>query len=234
MDTLRRIQKTVQKTYEYNLGSSSAFNKDLNELIVKTTGMGAVPPTNESQAELLKTVESALSKMRGLKRKLSDLSTQSTSATKVTATRLSHLAAAPESIEAPAYPAWARRRLSYHLTDYFLRASPPLKLSAKALAKEEGIEDLVDSEIWEELVKAENGLRARRLEEVLSWVGENRVALKKAKVSLRFLENLVGHAGSFGGQASSRGVLTSKSCVANAVCSRVQYPPSRVYRTVPS
>jgi hypothetical protein len=132
---------------------------------------------------MLKTVDGMLSKMRGLKRKLSDLSNQSSTATSVATTRLSHLSSLPESIEAPAYPAWARRRLSHQLTDYFLRSTPPLKDSAMALAKEEGIDELVDLQLWEELAKAENGLRQGRLEEVLGWVAENRTALRKMKVS---------------------------------------------------
>ena len=50
------------------------------------------------------------------------------------------------------------------------------------LAKEEDVEDLMDFSLWDELAKAEEGLRAGRLEEVLAWVGENRSALRKAKV----------------------------------------------------
>lgn len=124
-----------------------------------------------------------LGKMRGLKRKLSELSTQSATAIHIALTRLNHLVALPESMKSPEYPDWARKRLSHHLTDYFLRSNPPLQETARTLAREQGIEEMVDGETWQELAKVEDGLRAQRLEEVLKWTGENRTALKKAKVS---------------------------------------------------
>lgn len=180
VDNLRKVQKVTQKTYEYNLGPTSAFQKDLDELLRKSAASSTVAP--EQQAEMLKTIDGMLSKMRGLKRKMTDLSNQSHTANRVATTRLNHLTSLPDTVDAPTYPSWARRRLSHQLTDYFLRASPPLKQSALVLAKEEGIEELMDLELWEELSKAEDGLRAGRLDEVLSWVGENRTALRKMKV----------------------------------------------------
>lgn len=131
---------------------------------------------------MLKTVDGMLSRMRGLKRKLADLEQQSERSVRVVQTRLDHLAALPASMDSPEYHAWARRRLSHHLVDYFHRMSPPLKESAKALAAEEGIEDLVDDELWDEMAKVERGLDEQSLDEILSWVGENRTALKKTKV----------------------------------------------------
>lgn len=173
------------------MGPTSTFQRDLDDVLRKSaiasssTSSADTPDGGEAQrAEMLKTVEGMLTKMRNTKRKLADLSAQSAAATQVASARLDHLAALPDSSEAAGYPAWARKRLSHQLSDYFLRSTPPLKKSAAVLAREEGIEELVDVELWEELAKAEKGLREGRLEEVLSWVGENRTTLKKMKVSL--------------------------------------------------
>ncbi|KAI5481661.1 negative regulation of gluconeogenesis [Pseudohyphozyma bogoriensis] len=189
IDALRRIQKTTQKTFEHNY---AAFQKDLDSLVNQSMVANAsdAPLSDASQAEMLKSVDGMLSRMRGLKRKLSDLSTQSSAATHVATTRMNHLATLPESMDAPAYGTWARHRLDHQLADYFLRSSPPLKRTAMELAKEEGIQELVDFELWEELAKAESGLRAHRLEEVLAWVGENRSALRKMKSPLEFTIHL--------------------------------------------
>lgn len=173
------------------MGPTSTFQRDLDDVLRKSavasssTSSADTPDGGDAQrAEMLKTVEAMLTKMRNTKRKLAELSAQSAAATQVASARLDHLAALPDSSEAADYPAWARKRLSHQLSDYFLRSTPPLKRSAAVLAREEGIEELVDVELWEELAKAEKGLREGRLEEVLNWVGENRTTLKKMKVSL--------------------------------------------------
>jgi macrophage erythroblast attacher len=150
--------------------------------------VAATPPNSDAaldpaaRAEMLKSVDGMLSRMRGLKRKLADLEKQSDRNIRVVQTRLDHLAALPASMDTPEYAAWARKRLSHHLVDYFHRTSPPLKQTAMALAEEEGIADLVDDELWDEMAKVERGLDEQSLDEILSWVGENRTALKKTKV----------------------------------------------------
>ncbi|BGP38595.1 GID complex subunit containing RING finger motif [Rhodotorula kratochvilovae] len=186
LDALRRVHKQTQKTYEYNLQPGSTFAKDLDALLATTAANADAPLADEQRADMLKSVDGMISRMRGLKRKLADLHTQSNRALDVVQSRIDHLAALPDSIESPQYPPWARRRLSHQLVDYFLRANPPLKETARALAREEGIEDLVDDELWDEMAKVEQGLDHSRLDEVLAWVGENRTALKKLKSPLEF------------------------------------------------
>ncbi|GAA5892592.1 hypothetical protein JCM5296_006170 [Sporobolomyces johnsonii] len=190
LGTLRRLQKTTQKTYEYNLNPQSSFHKDLDDLLRKTAAAASAASSPDldpaTRHDMLKTVDAMLARMRGLKRKLADLESQSEAATRVVHARLDHLSRLPDSMDAPEYPAWARKRLSHHLIDYMLRSSPPLKRSAAALAHEERIDDLVDADLWDEMVKVEHGLEAHRLDEVLGWVGENRTALKKLKSPLEF------------------------------------------------
>ena len=218
MDSLRRLQKVTSKTYEHNLGgTSSAFQRDLDDLLRKSAASASVPVAPDAQADMLKSVDSMLSKMRGLKRKLSELSTQSDAAVHVARTRTSYLASVPESMDDAAYKPWARQRLSHHLADFFLRSTPPLKGSALTFAKEERIEELVDFELWAELAKAESGLREGRLDEVLAWTGENRTALKKAKVR-RF--------------SPARGSSDADDPPPPPVATRVHDPPSSLHRAL--
>lgn len=177
VDSLRRLHRTTQKTFEYNLGPASSFQRELDELIRRSNSA-----STEDVLELTKKIDALLAKMRGLKRKLTDLSTASDTATRTAQARLTHLSRLPPTLTHPSYPNWARKRLSHQLVDYCLRSTPPLKRTAEALAREEGIEDLVDQETWVMLGKVEGALRDNKLEDVLSWVGENRVALKKLKV----------------------------------------------------
>ncbi|BGP14549.1 hypothetical protein JCM10213_001898 [Rhodosporidiobolus nylandii] len=192
LDTLKRIHKQSTKTFDYNLNTHSTFTTDLDALLANSPA-ASTPTANLDDAtreHTLKQLDAMLTRMRGLKRKLTDLSTQSDKAVAVAKARIDHLAAVPSSMEDPAYAPWARKRLSYQVVDYMLRANPPLKKTAGELAREEGIEQLVDAELWEEMAKVEGGLEQKRLDEVLSWVGENRTALKKLKSPLEFTIHL--------------------------------------------
>ncbi|GAA5946907.1 hypothetical protein JCM3765_002070 [Sporobolomyces pararoseus] len=190
LDNMRRLHKTTAKSYEYNMAQ---LEKELDQVLVKTAKAASTSSSQldpEERQGVLKSVESMLSRMRGLKRKLAELEKQTETTNQVVKTRLDHLGAVPPSLEHPSYPAWAKKRLSHHLVDYMLRASPPLKKSAEMLAKEENVEDLVDKELWDEMGRVETALAGKKLEEVLSWVGENRTALKKLKSPLEFTIHL--------------------------------------------
>ncbi|BGP23492.1 negative regulationof gluconeogenesis [Rhodotorula toruloides] len=185
LDNLRRLQKQTQKTYEHNLNPQSTFQRDLDALL-RSAASSSSSLDSSARADMLKSIDSMLARMRTLKRKLSDLKGQNDEAVRVVQARLDHIASLPESMDSPAYGPWARKRLAHQLVDYFLRSTPPLKESAAELAREEGIEDLVDAEVWDELGRVEKGLEEKRLDEVLAWVGENRTALKKLKSPLEF------------------------------------------------
>ena len=164
----------TQKTYEHNLGPASSFQRELDELLSKL---------DSGNIDSLKVVEGMLSRMKTLKRKLSELETQSKSTISITKSRLNYLNSIPTSIDSPSYPTWSQKRLSTHLVDYFLRSSPAYKNSAEKLIQEEDVGEFVDVALWRELSIAEDGLREKKLAGALVWVGENRVALKRIKVS---------------------------------------------------
>ena len=66
------------------------------------------------------------------------------------------------------------------MVDYLLRQG--YTQSAKELAKEKDIEELVDVGVFEECGKIEKSLRERRVTECLAWCGEHKQALKKIDV----------------------------------------------------
>ncbi|KAK4050923.1 GID complex subunit containing RING finger motif [Microbotryomycetes sp. JL221] len=204
IDQMRKVHKATQKTFEYNLGPQSSFQKELDDLLRKTasssSSSSSLPDTtmvtddtvtrSHVDPEALKKVDTMLAKMRGLKRKLKDLSTQSNQINSAARARVSYLSNVPDTTDDPSFKKWSRTRLSYHLTDYCLRSSPPLMETAKTLAKEERIDKLVDFDLWQELHKAQDGLKQRQLDQVLAWVNDNKVALRKSKSSLEFMIHL--------------------------------------------
>ena len=73
-------------------------------------------------------------------------------------------------------------RLDRLLVDYLLRLG--YTESARQLATEKGIEELVDVGVFEECGRIEAGLREGKMGEALGWCGENKQALKKINSNL--------------------------------------------------
>lgn len=175
----------TQKTWEHNLGYNTVLRQELRSLLASpstaasSSSTTAIPSTATSNR-----IDSALKKMRGLKRKLMELHANSIESVEMMTARVNHLDAIPSTMLHPDYDDWSNKRLSLHLTDYFLRSNPPLKDSAQILAQDEEISALVDHHIWAQLGKIEDGLRGNNVNEALKWSGENRSALKKVKVRL--------------------------------------------------
>lgn len=80
------------------------------------------------------------------------------------------------------YDRWAKVRLDRMLVDYLLRMG--YAESAKQLAAEKGIEDLVDLQAFMSSGHIQQSLRNGRTQECLAWCSENKQALKKINVRL--------------------------------------------------
>lgn len=80
------------------------------------------------------------------------------------------------------YEQWSRRRLDRLLVDYLMRQGYPD--SAKALAEERGITDLVDIETFEQMNRIRRNLLDRSVKEALEWCAENKKELRKMDVSI--------------------------------------------------
>jgi macrophage erythroblast attacher len=76
------------------------------------------------------------------------------------------------------YEEWSRVRLDRLLVDYLLRMG--YTESAKALAQEKGVQELVDCDAFEQCGKVERSLRVEnRVDAALAWCADNKGTLKK-------------------------------------------------------
>ena len=87
-----------------------------------------------------------------------------------------------QSLDDVKYEEWSRTRLDRLLVDYLLRNG--YKESAAALAKEKGIEELVDVETFVQMNRIREKLLDRNVTEALAWCSENKKELRRMDVSL--------------------------------------------------
>ena len=173
----RRNQKNAQRYVENGtkdlLSSLTAATKSAS----KTSGPEAT----------LASLESMISKMQGLKRKLSGLHEEEMRIHKSNRARLQHLQDLYEvqSLVDVKYDEWSRIRLSRLLVDYLLREG--YSESAAHLAASQGIEELVDVDAFVACHKIERSLREERsTSQALNWCKENAKELKKQGNMLEF------------------------------------------------
>lgn len=140
--------------------------------------------TSQSPAETLASLDSTLAKAQNLKRKLEALQAEEKTLHKQQKARIHHLNDLHEipTLADVKYTTWSRIRLDRLLVDYLLRQG--FNSSAKALAAESQIENLVDINVFDECGKIERSLRAGRVQECLAWCTENKQALKKIESNL--------------------------------------------------
>lgn len=85
-----------------------------------------------------------------------------------------------QSLDDVQYEEWSRTRLDRLLVDYLLRNG--YKESAGALAREKGIEELVDVETFVQMNRVRESLLSGRVVEALAWCNENKKELRRMEV----------------------------------------------------
>ena len=135
----------------------------------------AVPDT-------LASLDGMISRMQGLKRKLEGLHEEEKVIQQHSKKRIQHLQDLYNipSLADVKYDEWSRVRLDRLLVDYLLRNG--FGESAKALAREKGIEALVDLDVFMQCNRIQNSLKQERTQECLAWCAENKQGLKKLNV----------------------------------------------------
>ena len=120
--------------------------------------------------------------MQGLKRKMETLHGEEKALHQASRKRILHLQDLYEipSLADVKYDEWSRVRLNRLLVDYLLRCG--YGESAKALAREKGIEELVDVDVFVQCHRVEESLRRRSTQECLAWCAEHRPMMKKIDV----------------------------------------------------
>ena len=123
-----------------------------------------------------------LARMRGVRRKLTAHAHEEERLHTQAAARIIHLDQlyAMHSAEDVKYEAWSRRRLDRLLADYLLRHG--YNESAEQLARERGMEALVDVETFKSMSRIREALLGGSITEALAWCTENKKELRKMEV----------------------------------------------------
>lgn len=152
------------------------------EMTNKSVTTAIQASNSQSPAEALASIDATLVKAQNLKRKLEALQAEEKSLHRQQKTRIQHLQELHEipSLADVKYDNWSQTRLDRLLVDYLLRQG--YTQSAKELANEKGIDDLVDVGVFEECGKIEDSLMEGRTQECLAWCNDNKQALKKINV----------------------------------------------------
>ncbi|EFI27062.1 macrophage erythroblast attacher isoform 1 [Coprinopsis cinerea okayama7 len=177
-ENYRKVFRISQKNIERDLGNVQNSAKEL----VSNAQKGEV------DAEAYVTaIDNMISKVENLKQKLNNLQDTAGKPTlDVMRERLNHLATVdssepPTSVE---FSRWADTRLDRWIVDWCLRTGK--ERTAKQIAKEKGIETLVDVELFSDIRRIEAALSRHSCTEALAWCSENKAALRKIKSTLEF------------------------------------------------
>lgn len=120
--------------------------------------------------------------MQGLKRKLDTLREEEKALHNASRRRLQHLQDLYEipSLADVKFDDWSKVRLNRLLVEYLVRQG--YQESARALAEEKGIEELVDLQVFARCHQISESLRMGSMEECLAWCNEHRPLMKRIDV----------------------------------------------------
>ena len=146
-----------------------------------------VDQTNDNFVEILEkktrvsldSLDSMITRMQNLKRKMELTQEEEKRLQRQSRTRIQHLQDLYEipSLADVKYDEWSKVRLDRLLVDYLLRMG--YTESARELAKEKEIEDLVDLDVFVQCRKIENSLRRGSTVECLAWCNDHKPMMKK-------------------------------------------------------
>ncbi|THH11950.1 hypothetical protein EW145_g357 [Phellinidium pouzarii] len=176
-EAYRKVFRTSQRYIERELGAVQITSGELAKQA----------KANYDPSSALNSIDSMIGRVEGLKRKLSDLNETSAAATQnVMRARFNHIAELEsfQSRDDPSFSRWADKRIDRWLVDWALRNGR--ESTARKLAEEKHIEELVDIELFSDIRRIESALRQHSCTEALAWCSENKAALRKTKNTLEF------------------------------------------------
>ncbi|KJX95339.1 putative negative regulation of gluconeogenesis protein [Zymoseptoria brevis] len=134
--------------------------------------------------DTLAALEAALTKAQTLKRRLEQLHAEEQTIQGQQRKRIEHLEQLHQtsSLADVKYDRWAHTRLDRLLVDYLLRHG--YSQTARDLASEKDITDLVDVDVFDECRRIEQSLLLRRTTDCLAWCADHKQALKKTNSTL--------------------------------------------------
>ncbi|KAG5913824.1 GID complex subunit containing RING finger motif, partial [Claviceps africana] len=145
------------------------IEKDTSALktLLKDSATAAVSG-RASQQDVLRNIDTMITRMKGVKRKLTSYAEEESRLHHQTAARIAHLDQlyTIRSVDDVKYEVWSRRRLDRLIADYLLRHG--FNRSASELAEEKGIQDLVDVETFVNMTRIRDALLAGSITEALA------------------------------------------------------------------
>ncbi|XP_052204915.1 protein MAEA homolog [Diospyros lotus] len=154
------------------------------EISAVISGVSDAAEADFSRDDAVHHLNSLVSRLQGLKRKLGEGSrTENLQAQRCRA-RLDHL----ESADAENLSEWQGTRMKRILVDYMLRMS--YYNTAIKLAESSNIQDLVDIDVFYEAKKVIEALQNKEVAPALAWCSDNKSRLKKSKSKFEFLLRL--------------------------------------------
>ncbi|KAJ5584071.1 uncharacterized protein N7459_003871 [Penicillium hispanicum] len=169
----KTVQRVAEREREYVLPAlKEAANASLSN--------------SHTPDQTLAALDAMISRMQGLKRKMEILQDEERKIQTQSRKRIQHLETLHNipSLADVKYDQWSRVRLDRLLVDHLLRSG--YSESAKQLAQERDIEDLVDLCVFTQCQRVVESLRRGETKEALQWCGENKAALKKSQHNLEF------------------------------------------------
>ncbi|KAI9348102.1 CTLH/CRA C-terminal to lish motif domain-containing protein [Obelidium mucronatum] len=177
LEQFKRAFKTSQKHVEKEwavLANSAADH------------LKKIEASNGKKEDVMKVVDGLISRFTALKRKVIESKEEEALYANRSRIRLQHLddLLNVPSQDSPAFTRWSKTQLDRILVDYMLREG--CFTSAKQLAAEAEIEQLVDVELFAQSKMIEDALKRKSCAECLAWCKENGSGLKKIKSNLEF------------------------------------------------
>jgi macrophage erythroblast attacher len=123
-----------------------------------------------------------IARVRGVKRKLEGCDQEESRLYRQVGARVKHLSDLGQmhAFEDVKYEHWSRKRLDRLLVDYLMRQG--YGQSARALARDKGVGDLVDIDTFEQMNRVRQSLLNRNVKDALDWCTENKKELRKMDV----------------------------------------------------
>ncbi|KAI0166334.1 CTLH/CRA C-terminal to lish motif domain-containing protein [Xylariaceae sp. FL1272] len=172
------------RSARFEVKKDESFVKDTLKKTASDSVNGSV-----SQEDVLKTLDQMITRMRGVKRKLTAFSDEEVKLHQHEAARVSHFndLFGMYSVDDVKYEHWSRARLDRLLVDYLLRQG--YIDSARALAKQRHIELLVDVDTFEQMDRIRQCLLNGSVTEALAWctAGDTKKELRKMDSNLEFM-----------------------------------------------
>ncbi|KAF7592607.1 GID complex subunit containing RING finger motif [Aspergillus hancockii] len=169
----KSVQRIVEREREYILPS------------LKETANASLS-NDQTPDQTLAALDSMISRMQGLKRKMESLHQEEKKIHGQSRKRIQHLESLHQipSLADVKYDQWSRVRLDRLVVDHMLRSG--YTESARQLAQDRNIEDLVDLNVFVQCQRIAESLRRGETKDALQWCNENKAALKKIQHNLEF------------------------------------------------